>query len=165
MVFRKAIIQVYSGNEPFGFDDFVKGTLRLLNYAIDHNIDVKINIAGSEFEPFMIVNNYAYDKTYTKPKVYYMQSDQQTLIQDLDEFVASEEPVIVLTSNVWFDRNDIYNLSYVGFDKLVRFRETLYAAAEQKVKDNLLFRVNPDNLLERIAELVEQGQKEEKNDF
>lgn len=147
MVFRKAIIQVYSGNEPFGFDDFVKGTLRLLNYAIDHNIDVKINIAGSEFEPYMIVNNYPYDKTYTKPSLYYMQSDQQTLIQDLDEFVASEEPVIVLTSNVWFDRNDIYNLSYVGFDKLVRFRETLYAAAEQKVKDNLLFRVNPDNLL------------------
>ena len=147
MVFRKAIIQVYSGNEPFGFDDFVKGTLRLFNYAIDHNIDVKINISGSEFEPYMIVNNYIYDKARTKPKVYYMQADQQTLINDLDIFVTSEEPVIVLTSNVWFDRNDIYNLSYVGFDKLVRFRETLYTAAEQKVKDNLLFRANPDNLL------------------
>jgi len=147
MVFRKSIIQVYSGNEPFGFDDFVKGTLRLLNYAIDHNIDVKINVSGSEFEPYMIVNNYNYDKVNTTPKVYYMQADQQTLIQDLDNFVASAEPVIVLTSNVWFDRNDIYNLSYVGFNTLVRFRETLYTTAEQKVKDNLLFRANPDNLL------------------
>ena len=44
MVFRKAIIQVYSGNETFCFDDFVRGTLRLFNYAIDHNIDIKINV-------------------------------------------------------------------------------------------------------------------------
>ena len=54
MVFRKTIVHVFSGNEPFGFDDFVRGTLRLFNYAIDHNIDVKINISGSEFEPYMI---------------------------------------------------------------------------------------------------------------
>ena len=128
MVFRKAIVQVYSGNEPFGFDDFVRGTLRLFNYAIDHNIDVKINIAGSEFQPYMIVNNYLYDKTSIKPKFYYMKSDEQSLVCDID-------------------RNDVYNLSYVGFDTLVRFRETLYAAAEQKVKNNLLFRANPDNLL------------------
>jgi sugar lactone lactonase YvrE len=147
MVFRKAIIQVYSGNEPFGFDDFVKGTLRLLNYAIDHNIDVKINVSGSEFEPYMIVNNYTYDKINVKPRFYYMQSDQQTLITDLDAFIASSEPIFVVTSNVWFDRNDIYNLSYVGFDTLVRYRESLYTAAEQKVKDNLLFRKNPDGLL------------------
>lgn len=147
MVFRKAIIQVYSGNEPFGFDDFVRGTLRLFNYAIDHNIDVKINIVGSEFEPYMIVNNYIYDKVNDKPKFYYMNSDQQTLISDLDAFVASSDPVFILTSNISLDRNDIYNLSYVGFDTLVRFREGLYAAAEQKVRDNLLFRKNPDGLL------------------
>jgi sugar lactone lactonase YvrE len=53
----------------------------------------------------------------------------------------------VLTSNVSLDRNEIYNLSYIGFDKLVRYRETLYLAAEQKVRDNLLFRKNPDGLL------------------
>jgi sugar lactone lactonase YvrE len=147
MVFRKAIIQVYSGNEPFGFDDFVRGTLRLFNYAIDHNIDLKINIAGSEFEQYMIVNNCMYDKVNNKPKFYYMNSDQQTLITDLDAFVASSEPVFVLTSNISLDRNDIYNLSYVGFDTLVRYKESLYAAAEQKVKDNLLFRKNPDGLL------------------
>jgi streptogramin lyase len=147
MVFRKAIIQVYSGNEPFGFDDFVRGTLRLFNYAIDHNIDVKINVEGSEFEPYMIVNNYVYDKLDVKPRFYYMQSDQQTLVHDLDAFVTSSEPVFILTSNVSLDRNDIYNLSYLGFDKLVRYREALYVAAEQKVRDNLLFRANPDGLL------------------
>lgn len=147
MVFRKAIIQVYSGNEQFGFDDFVRGTLRLFNYAIDNNIDVKINIAGSEFEPYMIVNNYIYDKVNCKPKFYYMNSDEKALITELDTFLASSEPIFVITSNVSLDRNEIYNLSYIGFDQLVRYREALYAAAEQKVKDNLLFRKNPDNLL------------------
>jgi len=147
MVFRKAIIQVYSGNESFGFDDFVRGTLRLFNYAIDNNIDVKINVAGSEFEPYMIVNNYIYDKVSIKPKFYYMNSDEKALITELDAFLSSSEPIFVLTSNVSLDRNEIYNLSYIGFDKLVRYRETLYTAAEQKVRDNLLFRKNPDSLL------------------
>ena len=147
MVFRKAIVQVYSGNEPFGFDDFIRGTLRLFNYAIDHNIDVKINISGSEFEPFMIVNNYNYDKARIIPKTYYMNADQETLIKDLDAFMNTSDAIYVLTSNVWFDRNDIYNLSYVGFDKIVRYKETLYQAAEQRVRDNLLYRANPDNLL------------------
>ena len=147
MVFRKAIIQVYSGNEPFGFDDFVRGTLRLFNYAIDHSIDVKINISGSEFEPYMIVNNYNYDKTLVTPKTYYMNVDQESLIKDLDAFMNTSDAVYVLTSNVWFDRVDIYNLSYVGFDKLVRYRETLYQAAEQRVRENLLYRPHSDNLL------------------
>jgi hypothetical protein len=61
MALRKVILQVYSGNEPFGFNDFVRGTLRLFNYAIDNNIDVEVNIAGAEFEPYMIVKNYNYD--------------------------------------------------------------------------------------------------------
>jgi sugar lactone lactonase YvrE len=147
MVFRKAIIQVYSGNEPFGFDDFVRGTLRLFNYAIDHNIDVKINIEGSEFEPYMIVNNYIYDRNLIKPRRYFMDADQETLKKDLDAFLNSSDPIFVVTSNVWLDRNDIYNLSYVGFDAIVRYKDSLYAAAEQKVRNNLLYRPQPDNLL------------------
>lgn len=147
MVFRKAIIQVYSGNEPFGFDDFVRGTLRLFNYAIDNDIDVKINVAGSEFEDYMIVKNYTYDMQRITPKIYYMDVDQETLRIDLDAFLKSSDPIFVVTSNVWLDRNDIYNLSYVGFDKLVRYKESLYAAAEEKVRANLLYRPQSDNLL------------------
>jgi sugar lactone lactonase YvrE len=147
MVFRKAIIQVYSGNEPFGFDDFVRGTLRLFNYAIDHNIDVKINVSGAEFEAYMIVNNYSYDTTHIKPKLYFMNIDQELLIQDLDNFMNTSDPIFVVTSNVWMDRTDIYNSSYVNFDALVRYKETLYHAAEQRVLDNLLYRPQSDNLL------------------
>ena len=147
MVFNKTIIQVYSGKEPFGFHDFVKGTLRLFNYAVDHKMDVKINIAGADFEPYMIVDNYNYDISMITPNVYYMDVDQQNLIRDLDAFSNSSDPIFVVTSNVWLDRNNIYNLSYVGFDKIVRFREAMYSAAEEKVRLNLLYRPNSDNLL------------------
>jgi sugar lactone lactonase YvrE len=147
MVFRKTIVQVYSGNEPFGFDDFVRGTLRLLNYAIDHNIDVKINISGSEFEQYMIVSNYEYNTNRIKPKIYYMNVDNQALIQDLDAFMKTSDSIFVVTSNMWLDRTDIYNLSYVKFDTMVRYKETLYQLAEQKVRDNLLYRPQSDNLL------------------
>ena len=147
MVFKKTIVQVYSGNEPFGFDDFIRGTLRLFNYAIDRNIDVRVNIEGSEFEQYMIVSNFVFDRPRVTPKIYYMDVDQEILVKELDLFMISTEPIYVLTSNVWLDRNDIYNMSYLGFDAIVRYRESLYALAEQKVKSNLLYRSNPDNLM------------------
>jgi len=149
MALRKAIIQVYSGNEPFGFHDFVRGTLRLFNYAIERNIDVKVNVVGAEFEPYVIVNNYNYDTVNIKPKVYYMNVDQTLLVNDLDDFMKSSDSIFVLTSNVWVDRTDISNLSFLAFDKLVRLRESLYLAAAQKVAANLLYRQGgvSDNLL------------------
>jgi sugar lactone lactonase YvrE len=147
MVFKKTILQVFSGKEPFTFDDFVRGTLRLFNYAVDHNIDVKINISGSAFEPYMIVNNFKYDPVYLKPRTYYNGIDNEVLIQNLDAFLSSSDPIYTVTSNVRIDRNDIYNLSYIGYDALVRYKETLYAAAQARVLDNLLYRTHSDNLL------------------
>lgn len=147
MVFRKTIVQVYPANCPFGFDDFVRGTLRLLNYAIDHDIDVKINVQGAPFEPYMIVNNYLYNSASITPITYHNAVDSEFLVNNLDTFVNSSDPVFVVTSNVRLDRIDIYNLSYVAYDKLVRYRETLYAAAQEKVQANLLYRPQSDNLL------------------
>lgn len=148
MSLKKAILQVYSGNEPFGFHDFVRGTLRLFNYAIDHNIDVKVNVTGAEFEPYMIVKNYNYDSVNIRPKLFHMNVDQALLIQELDAFMISPDPIFVLTSNVWLDRSDIYNMSFLGFDAAVRLKDYLYAAASQKVAANLLYRQGvSDNLL------------------
>jgi sugar lactone lactonase YvrE len=153
MVFKKTIIQVYSGNEPFGFHDFVRGTLRLFNYAVDHNIDIKINVQGAEFEPYMIVNNYQYDTINIKPKIYYMETDQTLLVNHLDAFMMTPDPLFVVTSNVWLNRINIYNLSFIGFDSLVRYKDFLYTAAMEKVQANLLYRpvnsasTGSDNLL------------------
>lgn len=147
MGFKKTIVQVYSGNEPFTFDDFIKGTLRLFNYAIDNNVDVKINIAGSEFEQYMIVKNYTYTLLSAKPKIYYTEVDKVSLVNDLDIFLKNSEPHFFVTSNVCLNRSDIYHMSFVGFDSIVRYKDELYAAAQQKVLDNLLYRPNSDNLL------------------
>jgi sugar lactone lactonase YvrE len=149
MSLRKVILQVYSGNEPYGFNDFVRGTLRLFNYAIDHNIDVKVNIAGADFEPFMIVENYNYNTAIIKPKIYDMNSNHAILINDLDKFMMTPDPIFVLTSNICLDRSDIYTMSYLGFYGLIDFKANLYAAATQKVLENLLYRQNgySDNLL------------------
>jgi hypothetical protein len=146
MVFKKTIIQVYSGNNQFGFDDFVRGTLRLFNYAIDRDIDIKINISGSELEPYLLVTNYIYDAINIIPKVYYNEVDKVSLINDLDAFIASSEAIFVLTSNVTIDRSDIYNMSYIGYDKIIRYNESLYAAADVKVRANLLKTRISDNL-------------------
>jgi sugar lactone lactonase YvrE len=147
MGFKKAIVQIYSGNEPFSFNDFIKGTLRFFNYAIDHNIDVKVNIVGSEFEPYMIVNNYAYDSTNIRPRIYHHEVDQVLLVKELDNFMASSDVNFYVTSNVCLNRSDIYHMSFLGFDSIVRYKDYLYAAAQQKVLDNLLYRPNSDNLL------------------
>jgi sugar lactone lactonase YvrE len=153
MVFKKAIIQVYSGNEPFGFHDFVRGTLRLFNYAVQNNMDVKINVAGAEFEPYMIVKNFQYDTVNIKPRIYYMETDEALLVKDLNAFMMTPDPLFVVTSNVFLNRREINNLSFIGFDSLVRYRDFLYKAAIDKVQANLLYRpVNSisngsDNLL------------------
>jgi len=146
MVFKKTIVQVYSRNNQFGFEDFVRGTLRLFNYAIDRDIDVRVNISGSEFESYLLVTNYIYDAKNIIPKVYYNEIDKGSLINDLDIFIKSSEPIFVLTSNVSIDRSDIYNLSYIGYNKLIRYNDSLYLVAEAKVRANLLKTRNSDNL-------------------
>jgi len=146
MVFKKTIIQVYSANNQFGFEDFVRATLRLFNYAIDRDVDIKVNISGSEFEPYLLVTNHIYDAINVKPKVYYNDVDKVLLVNDLDAFIASSDPIFVLTSNVTIDRSDIYTMSYIGYNKLIRYNDSLYPVAEAKVRANLLRTRTSDNL-------------------
>jgi hypothetical protein len=78
-----------------------------------------------------------------------MNVDHSLLIQDLNAFMMSPDPIFVLTSNVWLDRCDIYNMSFLGFDAAVRLKDYLFVAASQKVAANLLYRQGgiSDNLL------------------
>jgi sugar lactone lactonase YvrE len=132
---RKTIIQVYRGKEPFGFNDFIRGTLRLLNFANDNNIDLKVNIVGSEFESYLTVNNYSYRST---PQIFFNDIDQTTLITSLMDFKNGNQLDYVVSSNVWIDRKDIYSLSYVKLHSLVGIPEDLQEEARQYVISNLL---------------------------
>jgi sugar lactone lactonase YvrE len=147
MVFRKAIVQIYSGNEPFGFNDFIRGTLRLFNYTIDHDIDLKVNISGSEFEPYVLIKNFNYDSNNTVPRIYYMETDQELLIKELDAFMNTSDPFFYLSSNVWLDRSVIYNNSYINLNAIIRYKDDLYTAAQAKVLASLLYRPQSDNLV------------------
>jgi sugar lactone lactonase YvrE len=133
---RKTIVQVYSGNEPLGFNDFVRGTLRLLNFTIDRNIDLKINIEGSDFEQYLNVTNYRYNPELYKPIVYL--SNNTDLIYNLSEFVNSSNTIYVITSAVYIDRSKIYNTSYYKFISLVEFKNTIYTSANTLVRNSLL---------------------------
>jgi sugar lactone lactonase YvrE len=144
MLNRKIIVQVYSGKEPLDFNDFVRGTLRLLNYVNDKNIDLKLNIQGSLFENYINIKNYSYYPEVNKPIVYF--SNNKNLISDLDSFVESSEKMYVLTSAVYVDRSKIYNNSYLKFNSLVEFKPNLYTSAETIVRNNLLKRIASDNL-------------------
>jgi len=141
---KKTIIQVYSGKEPLGFNDFVRGTLRLLNYATDRNAELKINIQGSKFEPYMIVDNYTYNPELFTPVVYL--SNNTNLIQDLDAFINSSDIHYVITSAVYIDRSKIYNTSYIKFNSFVQFKNSLYTSATNFIRENLLYRILSDNL-------------------
>lgn len=132
---RKTIIQVYRGKEPFGFNDFIRGTLRLLNFANDNNMDVKVNIAGCEFESYLTVNNYSYRST---PQIFFSDVDQTNIITSLTAFKNGNELDCVVTSNVWIDRKDIHSLSYVKLHSLVGIPEALQEEARQHVISNLL---------------------------
>ena len=144
MPITKTIVHVYRGKEPFGFNDFIRGTLRLLNFANDNNIDVKINIVGSEFESYVTVNNYTY-ASKSIPHVFFNDVDKSNLITNLLEFKNNLETEYIVTSNVWIDRKDIYSLSYIKLHSLLGIPEGLQKEASQRVISNLLRNYNCNN--------------------
>jgi len=147
MVLKKAIIQVYSQSTPFDFNDFVRGTLRLLNYTLENNLDLKLNIIGSGFEQYVNVTNYNYNTSIYTPKTYYAELDNDLLIKDLNIFLSNSDPIFVISSNVFLERNDIRDKSYIAFELLVTLKPTLYTQARTKVLNNLIYRPVSDNLV------------------
>jgi sugar lactone lactonase YvrE len=139
MPITKTIVHVYCGKEPFGFNDFIRGTLRLLNFAIDNNILLKINIAGSEFHEYVSVNNYIY---LSPPQIFFNHLDQANLITDLSAFKNNSKTEYVITSNVWIDRKDIYSLSYIKLHSLIGIPQYLQEEARQRVMSNLIYNYN-----------------------
>jgi sugar lactone lactonase YvrE len=106
-----------------------------LNFANDNNMDLKLNIVGSEFESYLIVNNSSYRST---PQIFFSDIDQTNLITSLTDFKNGNEPYHVVTSNVWIDRKDIYSVSYVKLHSLVDIPKALQEEARRYVISNLL---------------------------
>ena len=133
MVFKKTIIHVYSDSTPFGFEEYLQGTLRLLKYANDTNMNLRVNVTNSELFQYVIVDTY--DIGTTAPKIFYTNRD---LVNALNRFKLGSDSIFVVSTNVSMNRAEVGNQVYVDFSNLIRFKDTLYAEALSYVENDLL---------------------------
>ena len=106
MPITKTIVHVYRGKEPFGFNDFIRGTLRLLNFANDNNMLLDLNIIGSEFEEYVTVDNYIYAPT-SIPQIFFNDVDQNNLITKLIEFNNASIRIFNLKGNLVYESHNM----------------------------------------------------------
>lgn len=136
MVFTKTIIHKYSDTYKFTFNDFVFGTLSLLQYGIDNHINIKINIADSYISQYAtVVNTDTYGFTTT---AYSNESDLTLLYDTLEDFKINTASFLVVTTNWRLHSSRVSEFAILEFKKLVLFHDSIYADAAKRVTTQLL---------------------------
>ena len=136
MNFRKTIIHKYSDIYKFTFNDFVFGTLSLLQYGIDNHINVKINIADSHLSQYIKAANIdTYGFTTTD---YSNESDLDLLHTTLDDFKTNTAAFLVITTNCRLDPRRVSEFAIVEFKKMISFDPIVYAQATERARTQLL---------------------------
>ena len=136
MVFTKTIVQVYPENSFLTFEDFFRGTLRLLQFANNNSIDVRVNLEGNPISQYVYVQNYP---TFNFPVAsFWMYKDNALLETDLENFNTGSLPIFPVTSNVWLKRTDISSSLIQEFNKLVQFTPEIYSAANLRIQNDIL---------------------------
>ena len=136
MVFTKTIIHKYSDIYKFTFNDFVFGTLSLLQYGIDHNISVKINLEDSYISQYVTVVNT--DTRGFTTMDYSNESDLELLYNNLEDFKTNTAALLVVTTNWRLHSSRVSEFAVLEFKKMVLFDSTIYAQAAQRVTMELL---------------------------
>jgi len=135
MGFTKTIIQRFSDTTPLSFLDFVKGTISLIQYGINNNINVRVNLEGSPFSDFLIVENY---DTHAFPvSTYYGSADTQLLYTNLENFREDTSALLVVSTG-WFYRGYISDFAVKQFKLIIQFIPEIYTEAEVRSADELL---------------------------
>jgi len=136
MGFTKTIIQLYSDKYAFTINDFVTGTLSLLQYGLDNNIAVKINLADSYLSQYILSVN---SSTYGYPaKAYSTDTDLEILYNDLEDFKTNTAPILIVTTNWLIHSSRVSDIAVIEFKKLVQFSPLIYSLAENRVTTQLL---------------------------
>jgi hypothetical protein len=133
MVFKKILVHVYTDSYPFGFGEFVRGTLFLIQYANKNNMIVRFNIANHSMSEYLIVD--AYDITGVQPKIY---TDLTTLTNDLHEFKSTTVPLLAISTNIGIRANEIDPETAIEFNKRIRFTEYIYEAVTRRLTSDLM---------------------------
>ena len=127
MGFTKTIIQRFSDTTAFSFIDFIIGTLSLIQYGIDNNINVRINLDSSPLSEFIITENY---DTHDVPCI--NSEDVQT---NLDAFKEDTTALLVVCTN-WSTRVSV--MAIEEFKSLIEFTPAIYSEANSRVASELL---------------------------
>lgn len=135
MVFKKTIVQQYTNTTPFDFIDFVRGTISLIQYALNNDMVVRLNLEGSPFSQYLIVDNYNTDNYLTK---LYCTSDAALLYGDLDAFKSTDAALFVVTTNWTMNAMAISNYAILEFKQLIEYSQSIYDEAITRVANELL---------------------------
>jgi hypothetical protein len=136
MGFTKTIIQFYSDKFRFNFGDFVTGTLSLIQYGIDNNIDIRLNIADSYLSDYIDVTDT--DMCEYPTKVYSTDTDLSLLYDDLQEFKSGTAALLVVSTNWIIHSSRVTDFAILEFKKLVKFKPALYSEARRRLTTQLL---------------------------
>lgn len=126
MGFSKTIIQRFSNVTPLSFLDFVKGTISLIQYAINNNLNLRVNLEGSPFADFLIVENY--DTRNFPVTTYYGSADTHLLYTNLETFREDTSALFVVSTG-WFYRGYISDHAVREFKTLIQFTPAIYNQA------------------------------------
>ena len=135
MVFTKTIVHVHSNQTPFGVSGFIRGTLALMQFGRDNKINVRLNIQDTELSNNLTVTNY--NMNGLEPRVY-LKNDLSVLYDDLNEFKENTAPIMVLTTNWQVSPRVLSVNTILDFKQLVRFTPAIYAAALNRLTNELL---------------------------
>jgi len=136
MVFTKTIIHKYSDIYPFDFNDFVFGTLSLLQYGIDNRMNVKINLADSYLSQYVTVTNT--DTNGFPTMDYSNKSDLALLYSNLEDFKTNTAGFLVVTTNWRLHSSRVSEFAVIEFKNMVLFNQFLYTEALHRVTTELL---------------------------
>lgn len=136
-IFKKTIVCVYTSVYPFLFGEFVSGILYLLKYASNNHMTVRLNIENTLLENYLIVDNYRIPPG-KQTKVYYNDKDSTILMDDLQAFKQSSDPILLVTTNLAINRNEIDRLIISEFNNLIQFNTTIYTMMNERLQRDIL---------------------------
>lgn len=134
-MFRKTIIHKYSDLYTFNFNDFIHGTLSLLQYGLDNGIHVKINLEDSYLSQYFVgINTDTYGFT---TKDYLNNSDIDLLYNDLEDFRTNTAIILIVTTNWHIHSSKVSEFALIDLKKMLIFNDSIYSLATQRLQNIL----------------------------
>jgi hypothetical protein len=131
----KVIVHVFRDFYNYSFGDFVKGSLNLLQYALQRGCRVRLNVAESSLSNLLIVENH--DLAGAKVKLY-EPKDSKLLADDLYSFMNGTSRMFVLATNIGIHRNEIDNLSILELNRLIQYTPLIQERVTERLSRDLL---------------------------